>query len=121
MDKKALKNMVETLKKQGYTITAKQTEPDVDVMVKALQENGFDVVKAKTKTETETETETENETKTETKDTRENIVKFVLGTPTETNDGGDLTEEKIQVMTPEEIQKNIPEIREYILANGGKF
>ena len=52
-----------------------------------------------------------------------NILNFVLGTPTTISnaENDELTEDKIMLMTPEQIQENMPKIRAHILSNGGSF
>lgn len=104
----------EFLKANGYTVTPPETTEKTGTNT----EN-----EAKNDSETKTEETPKQEEKTETKQPENNIIQFMLGTPTNTNSNDDeLTEEKIMLMTPEDIQKNMSKIREHILAaNGGKF
>lgn len=65
---------------------------------------------------------TETETKTDDKKAEIEQVVKLLGTPTNNEKvETELTEDTILAMTPEQIQEKMPEIRKYILANGGEF
>ena len=133
--------VIKTLKEHGYNIIPPKTETDTETkpnenkdIIEAMKAYGFEPIK-ETKDETEddkeseTKSETKSSTKTETetdKETSNNDVKkqvmFMLGNPSQNGDGKNvINEETISVMTPEEIQENMPEIRKYILDNGGQF
>ena len=109
---KGFQHLGEFLKANGYTVTPPETS---DTETKETESE------TKNDSETKTEETLKQEEKTETKQPETNIVQFMLGTPNNTDQNHELTEEKIMVMTPEQIQKNMPKIREHILANGGKF
>ena len=133
--------IVKTLKEHGYNIIPPKTETDTETkpnedkdIIEAMKAYGFEPIK-ETKDETEndkeqeTKSETKSSTKTETetdKETSNNDVKkqvmFMLGTPSKTQDGkNEINEDTVSVMTPEQIQENMSEIRDYILQNGGQF
>ena len=115
---------MDILKKHGYEVerpVQRSMKQDIDEAIKAAQaakdrkqaDNDGKPIQSLNKTNTETKTP---------KESIDNAVKFVLGTPKETpKEDDELTEDKIMVMTPEQIQKNMPKIRDYMLANGGRF
>ena len=131
---------ISKLEALGYTIhkpTKDETETDKNgnstELVEALKQYGFEPIKGKenekendseTKQETEKkqEKETDKETEKDTKPSVNKQVMFMLGTPTKSEDGKtSINEDTISVMTPEQIQENMSEIRQYILDNGGSF
>lgn len=93
-------------------------------LAEALAKSGFKLVplsetESQTTEDTPTETNETNETKeTNEKDTTKTI-NFILGTPEDNPASEELTEEKIMVMTSDQVQENMPKIREYILNSGG--
>ena len=131
-------DMIKSLQDAGYVVTKEkniaetktdtETEPNLNDIMKQY---GFEPIKDKgNETQSNETTTTKQETKQgeekETEPSKENDTKrnvmFLLGTPTETNeDNGVINEDTIKVMTPEQIQENMPDIKEYILANGGSF
>lgn len=120
----------EILEKHGYKVerpVQRSMKQDIDELIKeaqakkAQENQSKDAEDSRPSNFQSQKSEESTETKIEKKDV-ENIVKLLIGTPTEsTKEDKELNEEKIQAMTPEQIQENMPAIREYILANGGEF
>lgn len=108
----------------------KDTILNVETVKKMLEEKGYKVTIESDETPTETATKEPEKTpetpektpdRTQPEPPKETQIRFVMGTPTETPQNDTLTEEKIMLMTPEQIQENMPKIRDYVLDQGGQF
>ena len=132
--------IIKTLKEHGYKITKsetksndngkEQTKTETDI-IKVMETYGFKPIgdkegskgnETQKDNEKENESKTESETKTETVDreqAKSNIM-FMLGTPNQThNEKADISDETVKVMTADEIQERMPELRQYVIDNGG--
>ena len=148
MEEIDLSPLVKRLVEEGFTITKIEDEPNpFDKATEILEEAGYKVerpVQRSMKSDIDEAIKTamvENERKAivkEAVDTQSDNIKEkveslprkaeieqvvrLLGTPTNNETvETELTEDTILAMTPEQIQEKMPEIRKYILANGGEF
>ena len=119
MDKSELEGMVKALEDKGYTVTLKPTEPDTDALIKTLTENGYIVGEPTPEPPKPEPTPEPPAPAPKPEPPRSNI--YLMGSPTQPSANPELTEERILAMTPEQVKKSLPEIREHILSNGGMF
>ena len=137
--------IIKSLQDAGYVVTKDKdkgndktdtdTKPELNEdVVAALKQYGFEPVKQTEKgskdetkddkkqtSKQETKSAEETETKSNGKPSTDKQVMFLLGTPNQSSGDTQINEDTISVMTPEQIKENMPEIKEYILANGGTF
>jgi len=125
-----ISELVTQAEKMGFVVKKVETE-DIQLIGQLLAA-GYSVENPETSTQYTLEGKTVNkvkleapkqeemkETKTEVEATNDTL-QFVMGTPTETTkDNGELSEDKILAMTPEQVIENIDKIRDFTLANGG--